>query len=209
MAAALREREDPFQETNPGGTLIFREMAISQLPDEQSVRVSGFRWVPEPYRVKLEGVVRVGFRSIVIAGFRDPSNISRYQELIGAARAKVETVLAMPPDEYRLDFISYGLDGVLGARTPTPEWCPPEIGLVADVVASTQQAATSVARLLRSTLLHTGYEGRKSTEGNAAFPFAPTEIDVGPVFEWAIWHALPLNDPIEPFRVRVETFDPK
>lgn len=204
LAAMIRERDDPEREAFCGGVLDFRSVEVEELPDGRSVRLRGFEWSPTPYAVKLEGVRRAGYRSIVIAGMRDPDNIARYDALLDALREKVRTVLALPDDSYRIDFISYGRDGVLGAREPLRDVAPHEIGLVVDVVARTQEEASAIAQLVRSSVLHTGYPGRKSNEGNVAFPLAPPEIDVGPVHVWSIWHALPLDDPLEPFAMRVE-----
>jgi hypothetical protein len=209
MAAAMRERETPYVEANPGGILDFRSLANEQLPDRRSARVSGFGWEPRPYSVKLEGVAKSGFRTIIIAGFADRDNIANYEALLLSAREKAVRHLNLSPDDFAIDFISYGRDGVLGSRSPFARAQPPEVGLVVDIVAASQALATSIARLVRSTLLHTGYEGRRSTEGNVAFPFAPTEIEVGPVYRWSIWHALPTDDPVEPFAIRVDTYGPR
>ena len=202
LAGTLRERESPYEEAQPGGILDYRAIQVEELEDNHSVRVAGFRWRKTPYTVKLEGVRLTGYRAVVIAGLRDPENIRRYPMLLQAVRDKLNHYF---PDAtgVHLDFISYGVNGVLGARE-THQVADYEIGLVLDIVAPTQNMATSVARLARSTLLHTGYEGRKSTEGNVAFPFAPTELPIGPVYEWNVWHALPLDNPVEPFRITVE-----
>ena len=204
LAAVMRERATLDFEPNPGGELDFRDIRLEQLDDLRTVRVSGFRWSPRPYTVKMEGVTRTGFRSIVIAGFRDPTNIENYEELLGRVRERVDEVLPFPSGSYVLDTISYGLNGVLADREPLARSrTPHEIGLVLDIVADTQEQAMEIARLARSTLLHTGYRGRKSTEGNVALPFSPAEIAVGPVYVWSIWHALPLADPLEPFQTEV------
>jgi hypothetical protein len=206
MAAAIRERDDPSDEIQPGGTLGFQGLQMQQLPDGRSVRVSGFSWTPAPYTVKLEGVRLSGYRSVVIGGMRDPVNISNLQTILSTVKSKVSSVLGMAPNELQLDFITYGLDGVLGRLEPLRgDAKPHEIGIVADIIAETQAEATSIAKLTRSSLLHCGYPGRKSTEGNLALPFAPTEIEVGPVYVWNIWHALPLTDPLEPFKIDVIT----
>ena len=53
---------------------------------------------------------------------------------------------------------------------------PHEVGVVFEVIAKTQEMADSICGTLRSSFLHYGYEGRKSTAGNLAFPFAPSII---------------------------------
>lgn len=59
-----------------------------------------------------------------------------------------------------------------------------------EVLAQTQELADSICATLRSTYLHYGYEGRKSTAGNLAFPFAPSDISFGPVYEFSVYHLL-------------------
>ncbi|MGD0781559.1 MAG: 3-methylaspartate ammonia-lyase, partial [Candidatus Aminicenantales bacterium] len=48
--------------------------------------------------------------------------------------------------------------------------------------------------LTRSTLLHYGYPGRISTAGNLAFPFSPSDVRMGPVFEFSVYHLMPVAD---------------
>jgi hypothetical protein len=54
--------------------------------------------------------------------------------------------------------------------------------------------------------MHAGYDGRKTTAGNIAVPFSPVEVPVGPSYAYSIWHALPVDDPLEAFPTTVETF---
>jgi hypothetical protein len=63
-----------------------------------------------------------------------------------------------------------------------------------EVVAKTQELANSICATVRSTFLHYGYEGRKSTAGNLAFPFAPSDIEFGPVYEFSVYHLMEMNN---------------
>lgn len=54
-----------------------------------------------------------------------------------------------------------------------------ELGIVLDVVAPTREIANSVCSLVRSTMLHYGYENRIATAGSTAFPFSPSDIGAG------------------------------
>jgi len=42
-------------------------------------------------------------------------------------------------------------------------------------------------------LLHYGYDGRISTAGNLAFPFSPSDIKAGEVFEFSIYHLMEIE----------------
>jgi hypothetical protein len=47
--------------------------------------------------------------------------------------------------------------------------------------------------------MHFDYEGRKSTAGNLAFPYAPSDIPFGPVYEFSVYHLMAVTDPCEYF----------
>ena len=42
-------------------------------------------------------------------------------------------------------------------------------------------------------MLHYGYAGRISTAGNLAFPFSPSDITVGKVFEFSVYHLMNID----------------
>ena len=52
-----------------------------------------------------------------------------------------------------------------------------------------------VCASLRSCYLHYGYPGRKSTAGNLAFPFAPSDVSFGPVYAFSVYHLMAVEDP--------------
>ena len=57
-------------------------------------------------------------------------------------------------------------------------------------MAPTQAEANSLVSLTRSTLLHYGYPGRISTAGNLAFPFSPSDLAAGDVYEFSVYHLM-------------------
>ena len=50
-------------------------------------------------------------------------------------------------------------------------------------------------------MLHYGYKGRKSTAGNLAFPFSPSDFKVGEVYEFNLYHLMEVDDPYECFPI--------
>ncbi|MBT6288051.1 MAG: 3-methylaspartate ammonia-lyase, partial [Oceanospirillales bacterium] len=70
---------------------------------------------------------------------------------------------------------------------------------VIEVVAKTQALADTICSFARSTLLHIGYPGRQSTAGNLAFPYSPSDISHGLVYEFSVYHLLAVDDPLTPF----------
>ena len=46
----------------------------------------------------------------------------------------------------------------------------------------------------KSSLLHCPFESRKTTAGNLAFPFSPSDLEGGPVYEFSVYHLLEADD---------------
>lgn len=199
------ERPDIFRELNPGGYLDVSDACYQQV-DERSVRVWGARWVDQPYTVKLEGVQAVGFRTITLAGVRDPALLLHIDDLLETVRRRTQEKWEAYLGSFRLEFLVFGKDAVLGPSEPTPWITGHEACVLATVVAQTQELATAITAYVRGQLLFADYPGRTSTAGNVAVPFSPGDIPMGPAYVWRIWHALPLEDPLEPFRSRVIQF---
>jgi len=206
-AHTLYEKSDPYNLGMPGGRLDLTRSRFER-HDDRTVRVSGSRFVPsDEYFVKLEGAALVGYRSICLAGVRDPILIERLDDVLERARAKIASDLAglVSDDTYHLLFRVYGRDGVMGDLEPYAGPPPHELGLVIEVVADSQQTADTVCALARSATLHLGYEGRLATAGNLAFPYSPAEFPAPPAYEFNVYHLLRLTDPCEPFPVTWET----
>lgn len=196
-AHTLYEKSDPAYLPGPGGALNLTDCRFESV-DERSVRVSGSRFEPEnPYRVKLEGAFLVGYRSISIAGIRDPIMINVLDECLDHARKAVHQLSG---DAAKVDFIVYGRDGVLGAGEPSRN-TPHEVGIVIEAIADSQEEAAAACSLARSSLLHYHYTGRKSTSGNLAFPFAPSDFEGGPVYRFGLYHTIGLTDACEVFPI--------
>jgi len=194
-AHALYEKDNPFILRFPGGEVDIRNSVYEQV-DERTVRVSGSRYTEKPYTLLLEGVKRVGYRTISIAGVRDPILISRINEVLNGVKKEVEEITGFDKGSYILQFRVYGLNGVSLWKVEY-EANPVELGIIIDVVGDTREIADTVCALARSTLLHYGFEGRITTAGNLAFPFSPSDIYVGEVYEFNIHHLLRVDDPFE------------
>ncbi len=196
-AHSLYEKSDPFHLPGPGGILDLENMTYDELSDGRA-KVSGTHFTPVlPYQVKLEGARSIGFRTVSIAGIRDPNMIADLDSILH----DVERHCRRSMDEASiLTFHAYGKNGVMGPQEPvrTPAH---EIGLVIDVVAPDQAAADGECALVRSTLLHFGFPGRLSTAGNLAFPYSPSDFVAGEVFEFSLYHLMELDDPTSLFPV--------
>ena len=159
----------------------------------RGVRVAGTRLVPAGRpTVKLEGATLRGYRTITVAGVRDPLLIATLDGIEQQVAEAVAATLAgvMAPDAYQLRFLRYGLDAVTGNRCGNEHGPPQEVGLVIEAIAPTQELADTVLSLARSTALHQHFEGRKTTAGNLAFPFSPSDIRCGAVYEFTVYHLM-------------------
>lgn len=202
-AHAFYERPDIARELNPGGYLDVTTADFEQV-DERTVKVRGSSWVDQPYTIKLEGAAPVGFRTITIAGMRDPNLVRNAGPFTEQARAKAKAKFR--GEEFELHFHPYGYGAVLGPSEPISEFTGPEIGMVVSVVARSQEMATAICAYVRGQLHFGDFPGRTSTAGNIATLFSPSEIEMGEVYVWNVWHALELDDPCGPFPYRVMEF---
>lgn len=205
-AHTLYENPSPYYLTEPGGTLDTSAASYEQL-DERTVEVSGSRFSPaSQYTVKLEGVRELGFRTVFVAGVRDPDLIAGIDDFIAACHERVGReidALGLPGDSYTSNVRVYGKDAVMGAREPNRQAPAHEIGLVADVLADDEDTSRTVLAKLRYALLHTEFPGRKCISGNLAIPFSPSDLSAGKAFSFNVWHTMELADPLAPFPMEI------
>ncbi|MFO1024482.1 MAG: acyclic terpene utilization AtuA family protein [Acetobacteraceae bacterium] len=206
---SLHENSSPIHHIEPGGMLDTSDCRFDAVSD-RAVRISGMRWTPaDQYTVKLEGVELAGYRAICVCGTRDPLLIGRLDSFIESVRGEVATKAAAfgaDPDTYQLGIRIYGRDGVMAEREPSRGQLSHELGFVIEVVSKqSQEMASAVLGMARTNMLHTDFPGRLCREGNMAFPFSPSDIEVGPVYRFSIYHVAELDDPSEPFPISYET----
>lgn len=199
-AHSLYERSDPYRLALPGGAIDLTATTFEQITP-RAVRVRGTRFVPAPYTVKLEGVRRVGYRTIAVAGTRDPILISQLDAYLENVRNRVKEVYGT--EGYRLLFHVYGRDGVMGGLETAKEIRSHELGFVIEVVADDPEASSAILALSRSAALHSTYPGRKAIAGNLAFPFSPSDLGAGEAFEFSVHHLVEVDDPLDLFPVEM------
>jgi hypothetical protein len=199
-AHTLYEKRDPYHLPGPGGSLDLTNTSFEEL-DAGRVRVRGSAFEPaHPYTIKLEGVKRTGARTISIAGIRDPILVEKLGSLLTALLDEVRRDLG---HHSTVMFHVYGKNGVMGPMEPLKDRVSHELGLIIDVVGPDQDEANAVCAHTRSTLLHYGYSGRLSTAGNLAFLFSPSDIPCGDVYEFNVYHLMPVDDPTALFPLEV------
>jgi hypothetical protein len=203
-AHTLYEKTHPFLLAGPGGTLDLSQCKYEQVTDRR-VRVSGSKFIPSnPYTVKLEGAKTAGYRSIFIAGARDPIFISQIDEILAGVIAGARAYFSDVPEEtYQIISHIYGKNGVMGdlepVKTPAHELC-----IIVEVAGATQAIATAICGKVRTSLMHSPYPGRIATAGNLASPFTPLEIPLGQACEFNVYHLMKIDDPTTLFPIRYE-----
>ncbi len=210
----LYEKSDPYVHGMPSGSLDLHDATYEQLSDRR-VAIRGSNFLPSTQNsIKLEGAAFLGYRSVCIAGIRDPILIEHLEEMLARVRTKLAVELdgRIPADTYRLGFRIYGHSGVMGEFEPElrrpGRTSPYEVGLLIDAVAPTQEQADTVVALARSASLHMGYTDRKATAGNVAFPYSPAEFPAPPAYEFRVYHLLTgIEDPASLFPITWEDVD--
>lgn len=202
-AHTLYENADPYTLVEPGGSLDTTAARYHAVTD-RAVRVEGGRFIPaEKYTVRIEGASLAGYRSIVIAGIRDPLVLRQLDSFLASLRETVERKiaynLAPPPEAYSLNFRVYGRDGTMGALESDLKIEGHEVGLVIDVVASSQTLASDILPLVWHTGLHHPIPEYQGLVSNFAFPFSPPGLDAGPVYRFCCNHVWEIDNPCEPF----------
>ena len=147
----------------------------------------------------MEAAKCVGFRTVSIAGVRDPIFIREIDAILQGVTKRVEDNFKNLQG-YHLNFKIYGKNGVMGDLEPVKEITSHELCIVIDAVAKTQDVANTVCSFARSTMLHYGYEGRIATAGNLAFPYSPSDFKVGAVYNFSLYHLIEVSDPVSIFK---------
>ena len=202
-AHSMYEQADPRYLVEPDGTVDLTGCQFTQL-DDRTVKVSGSRWIPATQpTLKLEGTKLAGYRTISIAGIQDPYTIARIDALFAGVQAFVaqNTAGRYTSDDYTLSLRKYGTP-IPGTEVPALPTCT--LGIVLDAVAKTQEIADEITALARARLLHFDYTGRKSTAGNLAFPYSPSDIHLGAVYTFSLYHLMEVDSLMETSRIVYE-----
>lgn len=192
-AHTLYEQSNPYLIFEPDGVCNLKNSVFTQI-DERTVRISGSEFEEATEKtLKLEGVRCAGYRTICPATIYDPKTIENIDLIINTVTdfVKENTKKTMSDDSYKIFFKTSG-----GKES--------SMGIVIDVVGKTQEIADTVCALVRSRMLHCDYEGRKSTAGNLAFPFSPSDIHVGEVFEFSVFHLAKVDSLLETSKIIIE-----
>lgn len=199
-AHSLYEKSSPSKIWVTDGYIDLSETKFEEV-DDRTVKTSGSRFVSIPSsRLKVEGARFIGYRFISIAGTRDPYFISSLLKVENEVKKQICDNFSQIKEgkDYLVRFINYGIDGVM---TQHLDKIAGEIGIVMEVIAKDKELAKTIMAFTRSTLLHIGYKGRKSTAGNLAVLFSPSDFDGGKAYEFSVHHLIEVASEKEVFKI--------
>ncbi len=190
-AQLMYERGTPFEQSGPGGVLDLHGITIEEL-DERRVALRGARYREAPPAVKVEGAGKVGYRSLTIAGCRDPHLIAALEPVLDEMRARVSEAGA------EIAISVFGRDAVMGPLEPV-RVTGHEVAVTVETVAPTQEQANSAALLAKRMLFSARYPGQKQTGGSIA-SMIDEFLECGPAYRWTVNHVVGVPDLMQPFR---------
>jgi hypothetical protein len=200
----LYENADPFILHEPGGHLDVTRAHYHAL-DHRRVRVTGSKWVPGRYTVKLEGARIAGYQTSLLAVLRDDRYVAQAREwtekLHAFLTAEITARMGLEPPAYTLEFRLIGADAALGALE-NRAGDPVELGVLGLVTAATAETAAEIGRLINPFVLH--YPLTRDEElPTFAFPYSPAQSERGALYEFALNHVMELDEPMQAFRLEV------
>jgi hypothetical protein len=207
-AHQLHEVADPFTLVEPGWTTDMRAVTYEAASD-RSVRVTGSVATSTTYTVKLEGVESAGFQRMFMLSVRDPTIVGDIDTWIagiqGDIAARCREILGQGAlERCQVHTRVYGRDGTMGPREPIGQFEGHEAFLLVDVVAPDQATCESAASVIWYAFLHAKSPGWRGGT-TVAWPFTRAIHDLGEVFRFNVHHAMEVDDPLEPFRLEMES----
>ncbi|MGA8417605.1 MAG: acyclic terpene utilization AtuA family protein [Candidatus Dormiibacterota bacterium] len=200
----LYENADPFNLIEPSGVLDTLQTRYDAISD-RAVRISGSRFhEAAEYTVKLEGARKVGYSTVIPGAIRDPLIINQLDAWLATLDAAITARLRQtltPTDTYTIATRVYGRNGVMGELEPVPRVEGHEVMLLWDVISGSQELSHSIAAALTHMAAHNPIPEWHGLISGVAFPFAPSEIDRGPVYEFHLNHVIVPESPTALFPI--------
>eukprot|EP01126_Amoeba_proteus_P055254 TRINITY_DN6847_c0_g1_i1.p1 TRINITY_DN6847_c0_g1~~TRINITY_DN6847_c0_g1_i1.p1 ORF type:complete len:546 (+),score=107.57 TRINITY_DN6847_c0_g1_i1:872-2509(+) len=166
-AHTLYEKVEAHRFGLPGGVLFTHRSEFREILDFRCTSLNHTEFLPAPLQLKLEGAFICGHRVVSVLLL----DSSKYDSISGMREVLMKTGDTKIGNSM---ILCYGVDGVEAKPIDGEER---EMGILVKVFGKSKESSTAVCALIRSTLLHFGYPGRKSTAGNLAFPFSPSDFD--------------------------------
>jgi Acyclic terpene utilisation family protein AtuA len=202
----LYENADPFNLPEPSGVLDTLHTQYEAVSD-RAVRITGsvFRPAAE-YTNKLEGARSVGYSTIIPGAIRDPLIIGQLDAWLDVLDENITGRLRQTVGEsvkYTIATRVYGRDGVMGRLEPIKRVEGHEVMILWDVISDSQELSHSIAASLSHMAVHNPIPEWHGLISGVAFPFAPSEIDRGPVYEFHLNHLIAPESPTSLFPIEM------
>jgi hypothetical protein len=208
-AHSLYENADPFLLKECSGTLDLTASRYEAV-DGRIVRVSGSRFLPASiYTVKLEGAEKVGYQSVVIGSVRDPFIVRQIDDWTARLRERIHERVAqvfgaaLKREAYHINIRIYGKNGTMGLLEPVKETRAHELALLIEATAPSQEAASSIAGIVRHQALHLPIPEWSGLITALACPYNPAHLDRGAVYRFNVNHVVEPDDPYEMFPMQL------
>jgi hypothetical protein len=198
----LYENKNPWRLTEPGGELDVTGCEYQQLT-ESKVRVTGSRWHPQPYTMKLEGASGNLFQTIMLVGIADPDVLAEPQafhdKMLITLTERAKSATGLSEGDFHISLRMYGWNGVSG-MPPRDGPVPLEIGLLGVITAGTQAIASEIAKACNPYFFHMPI--RMGMElPSYGWAFTPGDIDRGAVYQYELNHVVSVDNPLELVRI--------
>jgi hypothetical protein len=203
-AHMLYESSDPYRLTEPGGVLDVTKADYRWL-DSRVTRVTGSRWEPMPYTMKLEGARGSDFQTMMFIGIEDPDVLAHLNEFHDTLQQvltdRIKTTFGDEASFFDVSLRFYGWNGTSGRPVPANTPPPRDVGVMFVVTARTQDLANRMAKACNPYFFHMPL--RPGIElPSYAFPFTPAEIPRGQVYEFLLNHVVHTKDGFELVRTK-------
>ncbi|KZT08520.1 uncharacterized protein LAESUDRAFT_757752 [Laetiporus sulphureus 93-53] len=220
-AHTLYEKTHPDMLPGPSGMLNLTHIMYKQLT-LHIMHVRGIMFESRPYRIKLKGVKKTGFRLVFIGGIRDVGLIAQINHVLSIVENDAQMMdLKFTGDNCCIAFDVYGKNRVMGlleaVKQHTHELC-----VLCEVLTPTQGLVHSVFNALYIVLLHTPYAYQVHPSPspvlphshaiswvamgeNLVSPFTSMETGLGEASEFCVYHLIDVDDPLAPFPITYQT----
>jgi hypothetical protein len=192
---AMYERANPYYEHVASGTLDMSRCEYTQI-DEKTTRITGARFEPWAFRVKLEGAGKIGERYVGMVGIRDPYTIAHIDDVIGWARAQVRERFG--ETGYELHYTIYGRNGVMGELEPLKHQPAHELCVLVQAVAPDAAMAEELCMIGARQMFYARLPEVKGSAGSVAFALDEV-LRASAAYRWTLNHTLHCDNPLELF----------
>uniref|UniRef100_A0A8H7N5C4 Uncharacterized protein n=1 Tax=Bionectria ochroleuca TaxID=29856 RepID=A0A8H7N5C4_BIOOC len=123
-----------------------------------------------------------------MGSFRDPILISQLDWFLQSVKGFAGSQHSHVKEKWDIGFHTYGFN------EHDTEYVPSEVFIVAEVIAESQEVATSLASTVRVHCTHGSYPKQKATSGNFAMGIGGKfELETKECAEFSIYHLMPLS----------------